>query len=78
LSNPAKSSASNINKMTLLVFAANVDFSQWSLSISGIPRPRLRRGNLGTAMLFERRVRTRGASSAATEMRKIIGVKKST
>jgi len=31
-------------------------------------------GNLGMAMLFEHRVRTRGASSAATEMRKNIGV----
>ena len=31
-------------------------------------------GNLGMAMLFERRVRARGTSSAATEIRKIIGV----
>ena len=35
-------------------------------------------GNLGMAMLFERRARAQGASSAATEMRKNSGVKKST
>ncbi len=35
-------------------------------------------GNLGTAMLFDTRRRGGGWSSAAAEMRKIIGVKKST
>jgi len=52
--------------MNLAVFAANVDFSQWSLSISGIPVERS--DNTGTAKLFD----------AAAEMRKNIGVKKST
>jgi hypothetical protein len=33
-------------------------------------------GNLGMAMLFERRGRDRGASSAATEARKTIGVRR--
>ncbi|MDD5432845.1 MAG: hypothetical protein PHO70_07700 [Candidatus Omnitrophica bacterium] len=60
--------------MNLSAFRANVDFSQSSLSIEGIPMPRpIGRGNIGMAMLFERRVRTRGASSAATEMRKTFG-----
>jgi len=48
------------------------------LEYSGHPETSRKAGNLGMAMLFERRVRTRGASSAATGMRKIIGVKKST
>jgi len=44
----------------------------------GNPKASREAGNLGMAMLFERRGRGRAASSAATEMRKIIGVKKST
>ena len=39
----------------------------------GNPKAVQEDGNLGMAMLFERRGRDRGASSAATEMRKIIG-----
>jgi len=45
------------NKMLLLVFAANVDFSQWSLSISGIPvesaKAFLADDKTGTARMFE-------------------------
>jgi len=37
--------------MNLAVFAANVDFSQWSLSIEGIPVERS--DKTGMAMLFE-------------------------
>jgi len=59
--------------MKLTRFRANVDFSQWSLSIEGI-----RHHHWRTAKLFERRGRDRGASCFAAEMRKIIGVKKST
>jgi len=64
--------------MTLASLSANGGFSQWSLSISDPPDAKRKLGNLGMAMLFERRVRARGASSAATEIRKIIGVKKPT
>jgi hypothetical protein len=38
--------------MNLMIFAANVDFSQWSLSVPGIPVERS--DNTGTAKLFER------------------------
>jgi hypothetical protein len=38
--------------MTLLVFAANVDFSQWSLSIPGIPVKRIN-DKTGMARMFE-------------------------
>jgi len=56
---------------------ANVDFSQWSLSIEGIPVERS--DKTGTAKLFEAvSARAGRPSSAAAEMRKIIGVKKST
>ncbi len=44
----------------------------------GIPRPPDMGGNLGTAKVSEPRRRGVGASSAAAERRKIIGVKKST
>jgi len=47
------------------------------LEYCGNPDAKRKLGNIGMAMLFERRVRERGASSAATEIRKIIGVKKS-
>jgi len=51
---------------------ANHDFSQWSLSDEGMPVERS--DKTGMAMLFERLcARARGASSAATEERKIIG-----
>ncbi|MFA7706488.1 MAG: hypothetical protein WCX91_05250, partial [Candidatus Omnitrophota bacterium] len=36
----------------LIAFAANVDFSQWSLSVEGIPVERS--DKTGTAKLFER------------------------
>jgi len=39
------------SEMKLLNFAANVDFSQWSLSIPGIPVERS--DNTGTARMFE-------------------------
>ncbi len=66
--------------MILAHFRANVDFSQWSLSIEGMPVESSckRDDNTGTAKLSERRGRNRGASCFAAEMRKIIGVKKST
>jgi len=48
------------------------------LEYSGYPKASRMAGNLGMAMLFEHRVKARGASSAATGIRKIIGVKKST
>jgi len=38
--------------MTLLVFAANVDFSQWSLSIPGIPVERIS-DSTGMARMFD-------------------------
>jgi len=60
-------------KMPLADFRANVDFSQSSLSSEGLPRPRQGRGNLGMAMLSEPRGSSRGASSAATELRKTFG-----
>jgi len=47
------------------------------LEYSGYPKASRMAGNLGMAMLFEHRVKARGASSAATGIRKIIGVKKS-
>jgi len=51
----------------------NADFSQWSLSIEDIPVERS--DKTGTAKLFERYLlRANTASSAAAEMRKIIGV----
>jgi len=59
--------------MNLVNFVANVDFSQWSLSIPGIPVERS--DKTGMAMLFERYLlRANTASSAATEIRKNIGV----
>jgi hypothetical protein len=54
-----------LREMNLAGFRANVDFSQWSLSIFG--NPDARRAISKTAMLFERRGRDRGASSAAAE-----------
>ena len=60
--------------MPLAGLRANIDFSQWSLSIEGIPRADDMSANRGMAMLFESPfARANGASSAATEMRKIIG-----
>jgi hypothetical protein len=52
--------------MNLSVFAANGDFSQSSLSIFGKPSGG-EADNTGTARMFERRGRDRGASSAAAE-----------
>jgi len=53
--------------MTLTSLSANGDFRQWSLRIFGNSEASRKAGNLGTAMLFERRVRARGASSTAAE-----------
>jgi len=44
--------------MNLISFAANVDFSQWSLSIPGIPVERS--DKTGTAKLFDTDGRGRG------------------
>jgi len=59
--------------MSMAVFAANVDFSQWSLSIEGIPVERS--DKMGMARLSELYLhRANIASSAATERQEIIGV----
>jgi hypothetical protein len=66
-------------KIPLLVFAASVDFSQWSLSIFGYPKANLQVGNLGMVMLSEWfLLEQKPRVQQPPKIRKIIGVKKST
>jgi len=60
--------------MPLSGFRASVDFSQWSLSNKGIPRPTERLAIWDGEAVRAVFARANAVSSAAAELRKIIGV----